>query len=195
MAEENGSSTTAHEEKKHTKQQRMLIVIGIVSLVLVYVMMRRSSSQGNAGQTAAQQSALAAYEAQLASQSYGSQNPSYGSPGSDPVLMQMLQTLQGLQSEVATMQPSSASPQATAPPVGPNQGMGLVNTPGGPMDWLGTVTQGPGGLTYSGYEVGGGVPVLFGNVDSMSEGTKVGDVYVSDQYNNLISKTTDTRRA
>lgn len=109
-----GGGSVGKEEKKHTKQQRMLIVIGIVSLILVYVMMRRSSSANSA---AAQQAALASQ--------YGPGNPYYnsGSSGggtySDPNVMQALQGIQSIQSELAgltTMISGGPSGGGTATP-------------------------------------------------------------------------------
>ena len=94
----------------------------------------------------------------------------------------------------ATGNPSTAptntgSPSAAAAPAPATPSYQHVNLPGiGEADVLGII--GAGGA-YGGYNVGGGAPVYFGNINSASQGPqyeKAGNyVYTPVQYEGLIS--------
>lgn len=172
MAEESIASDEhqqTQESKKHTKQQRVLIVVGIVSLLVVYVMMKRSqaANAGNANQAAAQQSALAAYEAQMASQYPYGAGYSGANASSDPYALQIMNELQTLQNEITAMStptatsgsaPQPANPALGAPTAAPN---GFYGPPSG------TLQEIAGGHTYEALTNPSQLGAIYGQLPTM----------------------------
>lgn len=86
-----------------------------------------------------------------------------------------------------TPSPTAAQAPASSPA---NVGMGIVTTAQGQMIWLGTITA---PTTFTGYNVGGGAPVYYGNAQTLKTGTANiypgADVYTPVAYASLVSKT------
>ena len=123
--------------------------------------------------------------------------PSYGSPATTVVpsglqtseLLQLLQDMQGLKSTPTTTPTSTP----TATPTSKQPGYGIIQTAKGPMVILGQET-GTGPVAFSGYNVGGGAPVYYGNtknlVQGLSQATPGNYVYTPASFGSFVSSTT-----
>lgn len=188
-----------HDAKKDAKKKHrdnmILIGVAIVGVILTFLIYRsrQSSSTSTTATTSPPVSGTVA-----------------GGTGGDPYTQQALgsitnalgqqtSALQGISSLLTTLQSevgqnvqaspppsSSPAPVAAAPPATP--GYGYINLPGiGQSVILGYLGQG----SYTGYEVGGGAPVYFGNAAGVSQGSAqetAGDyAYTPVQYAPLVS--------
>jgi IPT/TIG domain len=84
---------------------------------------------------------------------------------------------------------TTATAPVASPPPPATAGYGVVTTSQGQMIWLGTVT---GPQTVTGFDVGGGAPIYYGNAQNLSTGPPSSfpaDYYTPVAYAGLVSKT------
>lgn len=162
------------------KHHENLLYIGIALVgVIITFLIYRSNKQAQASGTAL--SSSPPVSGQVAGQgSGGTATDPYAEAGINALTSQFQQQGQAisglssllttLQSEVGSMQasPPVTTPAAAAPAATP--GYGYINLPGiGQSIILGQVGQ---GQTFSGYNVGGGAPVYFGNANGVAQGSQ-----------------------
>lgn len=103
-------------------------------------------------------------------------------------------------SPTGAMAATGGSSSGTAPTTGTNTpsptlpGLGQITIGNTQYDILGQITGGtPGNAQFSGYNVGGGAPVFFGNANAVAQGPQAETVgsyaYTPSQYGTLIGTT------
>lgn len=164
------------------KHHENLLYIGIALVgVIITFLIYRSQKANQASGTALSSSPPVSGQVVGSSGSSGTSTDPYAEAGVNALQSQVQQQgqaisgftalLNTLQSEVGSMQASppaaSSTPTAAATPATP--GYGYINLPGiGQSVILGQVGA---GQTFSGYNVGGGAPVYFGNANGVAQGS------------------------
>lgn len=162
------------------KHHENLLYIGIALVgVIITFLIYRSNKAAQASGTALTSSPPVSGQVVGSSGTSGTATDPYAEAGVNALTSQFQQQgqaisglsslLQTLQTEVGSMQasPPAAAPVAAATPATP--GYGYINLPGiGQSVILGQVTD--SSQDFTGYNVGGGAPVYFGNANGVAQG-------------------------
>lgn len=164
------------DAKKKHRDNMLLIGVAVVGVILTFLIYRSNKAKASSSTSSTTSSALPTTAGYPLGGSSGDPYTQQALGSISDQLGQQTSALQGLVAAINNMgtgagqslqaSPPAGTPAASAPPATP--GYGYINLPGiGQSVILGELS--PGG--YSGYQVGGGAPVYFGNANAVSQGT------------------------